>query len=154
MLAFYFTKMYPDVLPPRLGTPESVGADIHAYLKTESGRPSKMMIPARAVRAIPTGLIVAAHSEHALFVCSRSGMAKNQTLFVANSPGVIDPDYRGEVFVLLYNGGDQPQWIEHEYRIAQIVQLKAASPIPVESQFDLGLQKTLRGDGAFGSTGR
>lgn len=154
MLSFYFTKMHPDVLPPRLGTPDSVGADIHAYLKTESGRPSKMMIPARAVRAIPTGLIVSPQAEHALFVCSRSGMAKNQTLFVANSPGVIDPDYRGEVFVLLYNGGDQPQWVEHEHRIAQLVQLKATLPMPVESQFNLANQVTLRGDAGFGSTGR
>lgn len=157
MTALLFTRMHPDVLPPRLGTPNSVGADVHAYIKTESGRPSKMMIPVQATRAIPTGLVVA-HSPmlgflHSIFVCSRSGMAK-KSVFVTNSPGVIDPDYRGEVIVLLYNGSHEPQWIEDGDRIAQLVLAPTPVPVLMESNLDLRTEQTTRGENGFGSTGR
>lgn len=113
-----------------------------------------MMIPARAVRPIPTGLICRSEVGYTLFVCSRSGMAKSQTLFVANAPGIVDPDYRGEVIILLYNGGDQPQWVEHEDRIAQLAIVPALLPVPHESPYDLRTDVTTRGDAGFGSTGR
>lgn len=171
MTTLLFTKMYPDVKAPRLGTENSVGADIHAYLKTESGRPNKMMIPSRATRAIPTGLIIkheilyepvsafgpgvvqAVGPMHSPFVCSRSGMAK-QSLFVANSPGVIDPDYRGEILVLLFNGSHEAQYVEDGDRIAQVVLLPAPIPVIQEAHYDLRNDVTTRGEAGFGSTGR
>ena len=92
-----FLKMYPDVILPRRATENSVGLDLHAYLKTETGRPNNMLVSPRNTRAIPTGLIAKPPEGHALFLCSRSGMAREMSLFVTNSPGVIDPDYRGEL---------------------------------------------------------
>lgn len=158
MNTIIFTKMFPDVLPPRQGTPNSVGADVHAYIKTESGRPSKMMIPVQATRAIPTGIVVkhfwsSQPEPYSIFVCSRSGMAK-KSVFVTNSPGVIDPDYRGEVIVLLYNGSHEPQWIEDGDRIAQLVLMPIPIPVIAESNYDLRNESTARGGNGFGSTGR
>lgn len=175
-----FTRLKPDVLAPRLGTPNSVGADIHAYIKTERGQPSKMMIPPKASRPIPTGLVVKHEvfmvpdmtkmtiasplgipwpavpdsAPHIVMVCSRSGMARERNIFVTNSPGIIDPDYRGEVLVLLYNGSHEAQYIEDGDRIAQLI----LAPIPVptlrESEVPLNQEQTTRGDKGFGSTGR
>jgi dUTP pyrophosphatase len=173
------TRLKPDVKMPSLGTPNSVGADIHAYIKTERGAPSKMLIAPRASRAIPTGLIVkhevflvpdippnivgvthsvwpskASHEQHIVMVCSRSGMAKERNIFVTNSPGIIDPDYRGEVMVLLYNGSHEAQYIEDGDRIAQLILAPIPVPLIRESEFPLDLEQTTRGDKGFGSTGR
>lgn len=172
MSTLLFTRMHYDVLPPVLGTPNSVGADVHAYLKTESGRPSKMMIPVKETRAIPTGLVVRHDPKVeylqtdivdeipseiepvlSVMVCSRSGMAK-KSIFVTNSPGIIDPDYRGEVIILLYNGSFEPQWISHGDRIAQLLLLPVPVPFLREAESDLRLEKTTRGENGFGSTGR
>lgn len=155
----FFTRMFSDVKEPRLGTNHSVGADIHAYIKTESGRPSKVMIPAKATRAINTGLVVKSsqgilEGNTAIFVCSRSGMAKEKSIFVTNSPGVIDPDYRGEVLVLLYNGGHEAQYIEDGDRVAQLLVMPVTTPMIVESEMDMREDVTTRGDAGFGSTGR
>lgn len=179
MTTLAFTRLYHDVIPPRLGTPNSVGADIHAYLKTESGRPNKMMIPRQASRAIPTGLVVKhenplvpdvppnttlvnngcypmrlLHTPHTILVCSRSGMAKERNIFVTNSPGIIDPDYRGEVMVLLYNGSHEAQYIEDGDRIAQLILVPIPVPVLEESAFPLHHEQTSRGASGFGSTGR
>lgn len=123
------------------------------------------MIPAKATRAIPTGLIISSpgivgtvHDYMAVhynaLVCSRSGMAREKSIFVTNSPGVIDPDYRGEVLVLLYNGGHEAQYIEHNDRIAQIILIPIPVPRIEESSFNLGDEATTRGASGFGSTGR
>lgn len=147
------TKMHPDVKLPRQATPESIGADLYAYLKSESGKPIKMVVPPGSTRVIPTGIIAVAQPPFSLFVCSRSGLARDG-IFVTNSPGVIDPDYRGEIRVLLHNAGSQNHWVEHGHRIAQLV----LAPIPVpdvsESDLDLRLLESSRGDAGFGSTGQ
>ncbi|MEL6599357.1 MAG: dUTP diphosphatase, partial [Pseudomonadota bacterium] len=69
---------------------------------------------------------------------------------VANAPGTIDADYRGEVGVLLVNLGDTPFRIAHGDRIAQLVlaPVVRAAWRPVET-----LDETARGSGGFGSTG-
>lgn len=144
-------KMDARAMLPTRGTPNSIGLDLHAFLISESGRANKALIPPRSTRSIPTGLIVSPPVGYAVFVCSRSGLAKNLSLFVTNAPGVVDPDYRGEIQVLLYNGSHEAQYIEHGQRIAQIVVL----PTPIieleEGEVDMN---TIRGDAGFGSTGR
>lgn len=152
-------RIHPDATLPRLGTPQSVGADVHAYAKTETGRPSKILIPSKATRAIPTGIVCVVDQSpderpNVLFVCSRSGMAKERSLFVINSPGIIDPDYRGEIVVLLYNGSHEAQYIEHGDRIAQLVIVPCPIPLVQETGIDLRTDPTSRGERGFGSTGR
>lgn len=145
-------RKYPDAKLPFRGTENSIGLDLHAYLISDSGRPNTALVPSNSSRAIPTGLIVAPPLGYALFVCSRSGLAKDRALFVTNAPGIIDPDYRGELMVLLYNGGHEAYYVKHEDRIGQLIALPALVMSMMEVD-DLPLS-TSRGDKGFGSTGR
>lgn len=144
-------RIHDDALMPYRGTVNSVGLDVHAYLKTETGRPNNMMIPPRSTRKIPTGLRMIPPPGHAIFMCSRSGMAL-KSLFVTNAPGVIDPDYRGEIAVLLYNGSFETHYVQHEERVGQIVVLPCiVMPVIELKSIDLD---TSRGEAGWGSTGR
>lgn len=80
----------------------------------------------------------------------RSGLASKYDIELSNSPGTIDPDFRGEAGVLLRNRGEKPFTIEKNMRIAQLVFSKAEIPI-LEETLDLPL--TRRGSLGFGGTG-
>ena len=69
---------------------------------------------------------------------------------VLNSPGTIDPDYRGEIKVILVNHSQEAFEIVHGERIAQMViaRYETAQWEEVET-----LDETARGEGGFGSTG-
>lgn len=145
-----FLRLQEDARPPVRALPESAAFDVHAYLKTESGRPSKRIVSVRSTVMIPTGIAVRPPNKHVVLVCSRSGYA-TKSLFVANSPGVVDPDYTGEIKVLLYNGGFEPYYVEHEDRIAQLLIL----PFPMLALHETDkFPETVRGAAGFGSTGR
>src|SRR5262249_50907264 len=130
---------------------EAAGLDLFAFLLDRDGRPSKSLIPGHTVKAIPTGIACKPPSGHVGLVCSRSGLAKERCLFVANAPGVVDPDYTGEIQVLLFNGGPGAQYIEHEQRVAQllVVALPTFTVLVVDE-----MPYTERGTAGFGSTGR
>jgi dUTP pyrophosphatase len=149
MIGIY--KKHEDVRDPIRATERSVGYDLYAYTKTETGRPNRVLIPPQNVRAIPTGLIIIPPEGYSIFVATRSGMARDHGLFVANSPGVVDPDYRGELMVLLYNGGHESQYVSHGDRVGQIILLPFK---PFNFYTVRELDKTERGDKGFGSTGR
>jgi dUTP pyrophosphatase len=72
------------------------------------------------------------------------------SISITNSPGLIDPDYRGEVQILVYNGSYQNFWIEHDMRIAQLV-IMPITPVNVVEVKQLS--NTERGVAGFGSTG-
>ena len=80
---------------------------------------------------------------------TRSGLASKHGVFVLNSPGTIDPDYRGEIKVLLFNSGVTPFDIEKGDRIAQLVFNSYLSPVLSPSS----AVSYIRGEGGFGSTG-
>jgi dUTP pyrophosphatase len=67
-----------------------------------------------------------------------------------NSPGTIDPDYRGELKVLMQNTGSEPVSIRRGDRIAQLVFARFEAPSVEEVD---ALSETERGEGGFGSTG-
>lgn len=100
--------------------------------------------------AVPTGFAMAIPHGFEVQVRPRSGLAFNHGLTVANAPGTIDADYRGEVKVLLVNLGAEPVTITRGMRIAQLVPaaVSRARLTLVES-----LDETRRGSGGFGSTG-
>ncbi len=100
--------------------------------------------------AVPTGLAMAIPPGFEVQVRPRSGLAHKHGLTVANAPGTIDSDYRGEVKVVLVNLGADPIIIARGMRIAQLV------PAPVTRamlQVVATLDDTARGTGGFGSTG-
>ena len=147
------TRIHKDAKLPRLATPESIGADVYAYLKSEGGREIKMVVPPGVTRMIPTGIIAVAQPPFSILVCSRSGLAKD-SIFVMNAPGVVDPDYRGEIRILLHNASAQNHWVEHNDRIAQLLLVPIPVPAISESEIDLRQLTSIRGEAGFGSTGR
>ncbi len=98
----------------------------------------------------PTGLALALPDGLEAQIRPRSGLALRHGVTVANAPGTIDSDYRGEICVLLINLGQEPFRIEHGDRIAQIVIAPVQQARWVESD---RLDATERGAGGFGSTG-
>lgn len=140
----------PGAKLPYRGYDESVGLDLYAYLPRDGGRGGRSIIPPRTTKPIQTGIFVRPPPGHAVLVCSRSGMAKS-SLFVANAPGVVDPDYRGEIIVLLYNGSHETYYVEHEQRIAQMLVV----PVPLVEMVEVeSFPPTRRGEAGFGSTGQ
>ena len=83
-------------------------------------------------------------------VYPRSSTGVKRHLMLANTVGVIDSDYRGEIMIFMYNYGKTPQVIKNGDRIAQLViqPYEKCELIKVDN-----LEETDRGDGGFGSTG-
>lgn len=136
---------FNDIELPSYKTAGSAGADLRAaiYHKIE------LMPGERAV--IPTNISVEVPAGYELQIRSRSGMAANNGVFVLNSPGTIDSDYRGEIKVILTNT-DPLRWIiiKRGDRIAQMVLNKVYRANFAEVA-ELG--DTERSAGGFGSTG-
>ncbi len=100
--------------------------------------------------AVPTGFCIAIPDGFEVQVRPRSGLALKHGLTVANAPGTIDSDYRGEVKVLLINLGSKPVAVERGMRIAQLVVATVTKGVFEEVA---SLDDTVRGAGGFGSTG-
>lgn len=145
-----FSKLYPDAHLPQRFSMDAVGFDLHAYVKTEYGKESKRVVAPNSTINISTGLRIELPRTHFAFVCPRSGYGK-LSISVTNSPGIIDPDYRGEICVLVYNGSYVNHWVQHEDRIAQLVILPVTNITIREVD---ALSPTGRGEAGFGSTGR
>jgi len=125
-------------------TPDSVGLDLSAALD------EALVLAPRERKLVPTGIAVELPSGHEGQVRPRSGIASRHGVTCLNSPGTIDPDFRGELKVLLVNLGDQPVTIRSGERIAQLV---VAPVTRVLVQEVVELSDTTRGAGGFGSTG-
>ena len=132
---------------PAYKTPGAAGMDVCAAL--EEGAPARIEPGGRA--AVPTGLAFAVPDGYEMQVRPRSGLARDKGLTVANAPGTVDSDYRGEVVVLLANLGGEPVEVRRGERIAQLVLAPVARAVLEERE---SLDATERGEGGFGSTGR
>lgn len=144
-------RLHSEAALPFRATPESAGWDLSACLISETGRPSTRLVSSRTTVSIPTGWALTPPKGFLTLVLSRSGMAAaTPTIFVANSPGLIDPDYTGEISILLFNGGHNAEYIKHGQRIAQILIIPHHS-FPFTETSSLPLSE--RGDRGFGSSG-
>jgi len=129
---------------PRYTTRDASGADLVAALE----RPL-VLEPGQRV-AVPTGLVLEIPRGFEGQVRPRSGLALRHGLTVANAPGTIDADYRGELKVLLVNLGSEPVTVTRGERIAQLV----IAPVVRAGFHEVdSLGTTPRGSGGFGSTG-
>lgn len=129
---------------PTYETPGSAGMDLRAHLsEPQTVYPSGTII-------VPTGFAVAIRPGFEGQIRSRSGLAAKQKVFVLNSPGTIDSDYRGEIKIILTNASEEPFTVNPGDRIAQLVISPVTQMTPVEVD-ELGT--TARGEGGFGSTG-
>ena len=109
------------------------------------------VIAPRARMLVPTGVAVAIPEGFAGFVQPRSGRALRDGLSFANSPGLIDAHYRGEIKVIAVNlDTETPIQIARGDKIAQLV-IERVERVALAEVDDLG--DTARGEGGFGSTG-
>ena len=129
---------------PAYGSAEAAGADLHAYLE------EPVTIQPGQTAFIPTGFAMAVPKGCAGLIYARSGLACKRDLAPANKVGVIDSDYRGEIFVALHNHGAAAQTVEHGERVAQLILMPYLTAAYEETD---ALSDTIRGEGGFGSTG-
>lgn len=132
---------------PKYETEDASGFDLAAAVRTE-------LAPGE-VKVIPTGLTVELWRTgsvlYELQVRPRSGTSLKTPLRIANSPGTVDADYRGEIGIIAHNTGTATFVAEAGDRIAQGVVCPVVQCKLVEVS---DLNKTMRGDGAYGHTGR
>jgi dUTP diphosphatase len=129
---------------PAYASDGAAGCDLKAAIASE-------LVVAPGERSIlPTGIELAIPKGYEGQVRMRSGLAAGTGLYLPNAPGTIDSDYRGEVRVIVANGGREPIRIARGDRIAQLVIAPVARArfLAVEE-----LPATDRGGGGFGSTG-
>ena len=132
---------------PAYETPGSAGMDLRAAI----GADEVMTLEPGARALVPTGLKIALEPGYEAQVRPRSGLALKHGVTTLNSPGTIDSDYRGELGVILINHGQVPFEIRRGERIAQMVIARHEQAV-IECVENL--DKTERGEGGFGSTGR
>lgn len=138
-----FSRLDERALLPTRAHASDAGLDLYALEEA-------VLAPGERT-AMRTGVAVAIPAGHAGLVVPRSGLAARHGISVVNAPGLIDSDYRGELQVLLLNTDrSEPFLVTAGTRIAQLVIVRVALPIPVEVP-ELG--DTVRGAGGFGSTG-
>ena len=129
---------------PFYGSDEACGADVKACLEEDLEiKPFERVL-------IPTGLSFEIPEGYEIQVRPRSGLSFKTGLMVANSPGTVDSDYRGEVKVILCNLSDKLEKVSHGERIAQLV---IAPVYRMKLSVVNDISETRRGEGGFGSTG-
>ncbi len=133
-----------DIPLPKYMSEHAAGMDLCAAVEaTVTLEPG-----ARAV--IPTGFRRALPAGYEAQVRPRSGLAAKHGVTVANAPGTIDADYRGEVGVILVNLGAESFEIARGMRVAQMV---VAPVTRAKVKLVDELPESVRGEGGFGSTG-
>ena len=133
----------PDLPLPARQTPGAAGYDV------ASAEPDFVLRPGER-RAVATGLRMELPEGVECQIRPRSGLALRHGVTLPNTPATIDPDYRGELRVLLWNAGTEPLEVPRGMRIAQLVFARFEAPRVEEAE---ELPPTQRGEGGFGSTG-
>lgn len=138
-------KLHPDAVVPTYGTDGAAGFDFYAL--------EDVVLQSGETKLIKTGLAMAIPEGYEIQVRPRSGTSLKSQFRIANSPGTIDSDYRGECCVIgsFYGKAGESYSINKGDRIAQGV----LSEVP-QANFQLveDLNETDRGAGGFGSTGK
>ncbi len=134
-----------DNLLPAYETEMAAGMDLRAFISEDL-----LLEPGDRI-LVPTGIYLELPKGVEAQIRPRSGLAFKHGISILNSPGTIDPDYRGELKVLLVNYSLEVFRISTGDRIAQMViaRYEHISWDPVEA-----LSETLRGEGGYGHTGK
>jgi len=145
-LPIQLKKIDPLAVAPKYQTAGAAGADFHACCPD-----GPIIVGPGETRRIGTGIAMFIGSPAwALVLMPRSGLG-SKGIILANSVGLIDSDFQGEIGIMIYNRSSTPFEIQHGDRIAQgcFMPVEQASFIEVE-EFS---HDTVRGTGGFGSTG-
>ena len=137
-------KMTTDAVVPSYAHQTDAGADLASN--------EDIIIPPNSYgNLVKTGVAVAIPEGWLLSIRPRSGVSKNTTLRISNSPGTIDSGYRGEIGILVDNIGSAPVAISKGYKIAQMLLERSykLNWVDVEDVTEIGEDR----EGGFGSTG-
>lgn len=140
-------KLDPRATIPQYHTDGAVAFDMHAIV--DEGQ--VIRVESHSQKNLSTGLAMAIPQGYELRVSPRSGQAFKHEISIRNSPGIVDADYSGEIMVAFVNNSDKVFIINPGDRICQIKLSMAPRAVFEEVE---ELEKTDRGDGGFGSTGR
>jgi dUTP diphosphatase len=143
-LALPFKRLDPQAKLPSAAHPGDAGLDLASVVDIEIGPGGRAMVR--------TGLAVAIPEGHAGLVLPRSGLASRQGLTLANSPGLIDAGYRGEITCAVVNL--DPSGAVRIARGDRIAQLVIVPTPAVRPEWSDELPASQRGFGGFGSTGK
>ena len=135
-----FCKIVSTAFDLVKATPQSVGFDIKAIEDVEL-QPWNHKI-------IRTGIKILPPDGTYIRIASRSGLAAKG---ITVEGGVIDPDYTGEIKVILYNHSDEVFQVECGMKIAQLIAERVVFPTVIK--VDHLSEQTKRGDSGFGSSG-
>ncbi len=131
---------------PRYATAGAAGLDLRACVDVP------ITVPPGARVKIPTGIAIEIPGKNMVgLVFPRSGLALKHGISLANAVGVIDSDYKGEIFAVIFNQSKKEYTIVPGERVAQLVFVPVFRPVLEEVE---SLQDTGRGAGGFGSTGK
>jgi dUTP pyrophosphatase len=135
-------KLHDDAILPSYahGPEEDAGLDLRALERT--------VLSPGVAQAVPTGIAIELPPGHEAQVRPRSGLALKHSITV--NFGTIDPGYRGEIRVVMFNLGRADYAVEKGDRIAQLI----VSPYEAVQWEEGELGDTARGAGGFGSSGR
>ena len=139
-----FKKLNPDAIIPNYAHEGDAGMDLYSV--------EDIIIEPLSLKLVPTGLACELPEGTEGQVRSKSGIALKNGVFVLNSPGTVDENYRGEIGVILYNlNTKEPFIIKKGQKIAQYVinQVEYVDTLEISEE----LSSTSRGEGGFGSTG-
>lgn len=138
-------KLRENAKIPTRGSEYAAGYDLYACID------EAVTIMPHTTEKIGTGLSIAVPNGYFGAIFARSGLAAKEGLRPANCVGVADSDYRGEYMVAMHNDTDAVRTILPDERIAQLVVMPF-----LEAEFEEKeeLEKTERGSGGFGSTGK
>jgi dUTP pyrophosphatase len=135
--------LHPDAVPPARMRGGDAGYDLRA---TE-----RVSIPQDGRRLVGTGVAIALPPGVAGLVTPRSGLAIEHGLTLLNAPGLIDPNYRGEIKVILHNTSERRYTVEVGDRVAQLLLVPYCAP---DLEVTDELPDSERGGSGFGSSGR
>ncbi len=129
---------------PCYQTGGSSGMDVCAAVK------EPVVIEPGRIKLIPTGFKMEIPEGFEIQIRPRSGLALKHGIMLPNAPGTIDADYRGELQVIVLNGGGQPFTVDRGLRIAQLVLCRVD-----KARWEIvdQVEETPRGGGGFGHTG-
>lgn len=127
----------------------------HIMPKTIGGNETELIYRMEPGESVLAGIGFVTQMSFPLFywVAPRSGLASKYGINVTNAPGTVDPDYRGEAGVLIYNRNHHSFDLSRNMRIAQIIFQKAIIPEFEKVHNTSDFTDTPRGSGGFGSTG-
>lgn len=138
-------KIKTDGQIPSYATENSAGIDLHCKSDED------IIIKPKETVKIHTGLYIEIPEGYFGAVYPRSSTGVKKHLMLANTVGIIDSDYRGELMIFFYNYGEKNQVIENGDRLAQLV-IQPYLKCEIKKVDELATSE--RGEGGFGSTGR